>query len=228
MVLNFGKLAEMDYCTWLEIRSALKSTGDSNSSLAANLYEKSNMSDLLEGIPYQPIDDSEENKKYWMDIALPLVRKIFSEMINSELTRFQQNARMSSSEKHKIKLWLYLFGSSSLVSFCPALHLFRCQSLAGFLIYAPYGLVCQWLHLFPASSFLLPLPPLWGCARGFGFIWAWCASYGLFRSFITPPAPRHEQFIAIKKRHTIGGRRYVHNGKVCMPRRSFGSHTLAE
>ena len=62
------------------------------------------MSDLLEGIPYQPIDDSEENKKYWMDIALPLVRKIFSEMINSELTRFQQNARMSSSEKHKIKL----------------------------------------------------------------------------------------------------------------------------
>jgi hypothetical protein len=46
--------------------------------------EKSNMSDLLEGIPYQPIDDNED-KKHWEEIALPLVRKVFEDIKSGKI-----------------------------------------------------------------------------------------------------------------------------------------------
>lgn len=39
------------------------------------------MANLLESIPYQPIkEDTEENTRYWAEIALPLVRKVFKEL----------------------------------------------------------------------------------------------------------------------------------------------------
>lgn len=43
--------------------------------------EKDNMANLLESIPYQPIEENtEENTHYWAEIALPLVRKVFKEL----------------------------------------------------------------------------------------------------------------------------------------------------
>lgn len=43
------------------------------------------MSDLLEGIPYQPIDDDNEDKKRWAEKALPLVRKVFEDIKNGKI-----------------------------------------------------------------------------------------------------------------------------------------------
>lgn len=43
--------------------------------------EKSNMADLLESIPYQPIEeDTKEKSLFWAEKALPLVRKVFAEL----------------------------------------------------------------------------------------------------------------------------------------------------
>lgn len=47
----------------------------------------SNMANLCESIPYQPIEegDTEEKARYWAEVALPLVRKVFAELKENQL-----------------------------------------------------------------------------------------------------------------------------------------------
>lgn len=48
------------------------------------------MVNLLESIPYQPIEEDTENRKHWEEVALPLVRKVFEEIKkNGKLTEGQ-------------------------------------------------------------------------------------------------------------------------------------------
>lgn len=60
---------------------AQKATVGSNPTSTANFMEKSDMANLPESIPYQPIEeDTEEKSRYWVERALPLVRKVFADL----------------------------------------------------------------------------------------------------------------------------------------------------
>lgn len=44
------------------------------------VMDTDNMAILLEGIPFQPILEGDENKEHWESVALPLVRKVFKDL----------------------------------------------------------------------------------------------------------------------------------------------------
>ena len=95
-VITFGTLKEAEI---KEINYTFDQVELNDSDIAKIFADDKDWLNIQESTPYVPIDDSEENKKKWHNIALPFVRKIFNNMNHEEI---HNNLKINYDSREKL------------------------------------------------------------------------------------------------------------------------------